>query len=376
MFDESGRIVRNTDPDRGAGPRLYLGGCETGNVVCLRHDVGAKTARAVEAMAADEPPLRAPDSVPTHVDDYVALLAAEAPVEQRGHGVNYCFPPDFAYEHDVTIVSSDMPEAERAALGVADDQALPEPLVAIGFSTVAKVWTPWCVALHDGEIASLVETVRIGPTGAEAGVNTVPNLPRTRLRGCGDGGLGRVAVTPWTPALLQHRRDEHLVAARHRAPRAPASSVRASRSPDAREEVRALHERKVHVVHDAGRRRADLRDRVHHGHGGRRRAVEVGTDRLEPAPNRRLALDLDDVAVFDGPVRRHVVADLPHELALDARLVVDDSRQHALESGDPALLDRHETEVGGAVGGAELGLEANLVELHARGRAPSPGSAP
>ena len=67
--------------------------------------------------------------------------------------------------------------------------------MAIGFSTVAELWTPWCVALHDGEIASLVETVRIGPTGAEAGVNTVPDAARTRLRGRGDGGLGRVAVT-------------------------------------------------------------------------------------------------------------------------------------------------------------------------------------
>ena len=129
------------------------------------------------------------------LDDYVELLAAEAPVEQRGHGVNYCFPPDFAYEHDVTIVGSDLPEEERAALGVADDQALPEPLVAIGFSTVGKLWTPWCVALHDGEIASLVETVRIGPTGAEAGVNTVPDLHGR--------GLAAAATAGWaaSPSL-------------------------------------------------------------------------------------------------------------------------------------------------------------------------------
>ena len=51
VFDESGRIVRNADPDRGAGPRLYIGGCETGNVVRLRHDVGAETARAMEAWS-------------------------------------------------------------------------------------------------------------------------------------------------------------------------------------------------------------------------------------------------------------------------------------------------------------------------------------
>ncbi len=189
VFDELGRIVRNTDPDRGAGPRLYLGGCDAGNVVRLRNDVGAKTAQAVETMVADEPPLGARDSVPTHLDDYVELLGAEVPVEERGLGVNYCFPPDFVYEHDVTIVSSDMPEVERVSLGVAADQVLPEPLVAIGFSTVAKLWTPWCVALLHGEIASLVQTVRIGPTGAEAGVDTVPNL-RGR-------GLAAAATAGW-----------------------------------------------------------------------------------------------------------------------------------------------------------------------------------
>ena len=70
-------------------------------------------------------------------------------------------------------------------------------------------------------------------------------------------------------------------------------------------------------------RRADLRDRVDHGHGGGGRAVEVGTDRLEPAPDAWLPLDLDDVTIFDGPIRCHVVAHLPHELALDARLTVD-----------------------------------------------------
>ena len=193
VFDESARIVRNTDPDRGAGPRLYLGGCDTGNVVRLRHDVGAHTARAVEAIVADEPPLSAPDSVPMHVDNYVELLGAEAPIEEHGHGVNYCFPSDFVYDHDVTVVNSDMPEAERLDLGLAVDQVLPQPLVAIGFSTIARLWTPWCVALHDGEIASLVQTVRIAPTGAEAGVDTVPN---SRGRGFAAAAAAGWAASP------------------------------------------------------------------------------------------------------------------------------------------------------------------------------------
>ena len=49
------------------------------------------------------------------------------------------------------------------------------------------------MALHDGEIASLVETVRIGPTGAEAGVNTVPDL---RGRGFAAAATAGWAMSP------------------------------------------------------------------------------------------------------------------------------------------------------------------------------------
>ena len=193
VFDEAGRIVRNADPDRGAAPRLYIGGCHTGNRACLRADVGAATARAIEILVDDEPPLDAPDRAPQHVDDYVALLAEEAPIERHGLGVNYCFPSDFAYDDDVHTVGSDAGHAELARLGLTPDRELPAPLVAIGFSTVGRLWAPWCVALHDGEIASLVETVRIGPAGAEAGVNTVPDR---RGRGFAAAATAGWAMSP------------------------------------------------------------------------------------------------------------------------------------------------------------------------------------
>jgi hypothetical protein len=176
VFDESGRIVRNTDPDRGTGPRLYIGGGKSGNTACLRHDVGMSTARAIERLAAEEPPLDAPECVPVHLERYIELLAAEAPVQGHAMSLNYCFPHDFEYAHDVSVVFSDMHEDARAGYNMTPDRVLPGPLVDIGFSTVAKLWPPWCVALLDGEIASLVETVRISTNGAEAGVNTVPDM--------------------------------------------------------------------------------------------------------------------------------------------------------------------------------------------------------
>src|SRR4029079_18523345 len=41
VFDEAGRIVRNADPDRGAAPRLYIGGGGTGTPACLSPHAGA-----------------------------------------------------------------------------------------------------------------------------------------------------------------------------------------------------------------------------------------------------------------------------------------------------------------------------------------------
>jgi len=176
VFTDTGRIARIADPDRGPGPRFVVRGSADCNVAFVRHDVGEATACALLDLAAREPPLAPSDGAPAHADRYVELLEAEAPVVDSGKGLCYWFPHDFAYEHDVLLVTSDTPRAERERLGAGPDRFLPEPFVELGFSTVGKLWEPWCFALHDGEIASMVETVRVGPRGAEAGVNTVPSL--------------------------------------------------------------------------------------------------------------------------------------------------------------------------------------------------------
>jgi len=175
VFTDTGRIARVADPDRGPGPRFGMWGNAETNIALVRHDVGEATARALLDLAASEPPLARTDGRPAHAHRYVELLEAEAAVVDRGFGLSYWFPPDIAYEHAAALATSDMPRAERERLGAGPDHVLPEPFVALGFSTVARLWEPWCVALHDGEIVSMVETVRLGPRGAEAGVNTVPS---------------------------------------------------------------------------------------------------------------------------------------------------------------------------------------------------------
>jgi hypothetical protein len=176
VFTEAGRIARNADPDRGPGPRFCMWGSANTNVAFVRHDVGETTARMLLDLAARETPLALAGSTPVHAGRYVQLLEAEAPVVDRGAGLCYWFPYDLAYEHGLVLATSDMPRAERDRLRVRPDIVLPEPFVELGFSTIGKLWEPWCIALHDGEVASIVETVRLARRGAEAGVNTVPTL--------------------------------------------------------------------------------------------------------------------------------------------------------------------------------------------------------
>jgi hypothetical protein len=193
VFTEGGRIARVADPDRGPGPRFALWGSADTNVAFVRHDVGDSTAREILDFATRESPLARRDSTPVHADWYVQLLETEAPVVDRGAGVSYWFPEDFAYEHDVMLATSDMSHAERERYGVGPDAVLPEPFVALDFSTVGRLWEPWCVALHDGAIASMAETVRLAGGGAEVGVNTVPSM---RGRGFAAAATAGWALSP------------------------------------------------------------------------------------------------------------------------------------------------------------------------------------
>ncbi len=92
VLTDSGRILHDNAPDQSAGPRLYLAGCSSGNVVRLRHDVGEGTARAIALLAADEPALHGSHSTPVHLDRYIQLLAAETPIQRWNAGLVWTFP--------------------------------------------------------------------------------------------------------------------------------------------------------------------------------------------------------------------------------------------------------------------------------------------
>jgi hypothetical protein len=187
----SGRIVSQNDPLRSPAPRLYIGGRAAGNVVRIRDDVDDGIADAILALATSERPLHDATSSPLHLDDYVDLLARQSPVVTTVAGVSFVVPDDLDYVHDVPLVRSGTADGERILARITT-HGMPAALAAAGYT---EFWEPWCAALHDGEIVSVVETVRDAPVGVEAGVTTIP-----AMRG---RGFAAAAAAGWAlhPAL-------------------------------------------------------------------------------------------------------------------------------------------------------------------------------
>ena len=194
LLTDAGRLVCRNTPDREVAPRLRIAGCQAGNDVRTRSDVGEVTAQAIARLAADEPPLYAPESRPIHLDDYLELLAAEAPVEDWDLGLAWTVPHQLAYQHPATLVASDTPEGDRL-LARLRQQAMPSGLAEVGFTDVERFWSPWCVALDGDEIASVAFNCGLTPASAEVGIDTVK-----QYRG---RGLAAAATAGWAalPAL-------------------------------------------------------------------------------------------------------------------------------------------------------------------------------
>ncbi|TWS94443.1 GNAT family N-acetyltransferase [Reyranella sp. CPCC 100927] len=181
----NGRIERENDPDRSAGPRLWLAGCAAGNVVGARADVADDVAAEIAALAASEPPLMHADSLPRHLDTYAALLRSnDAKV-----GLTYELPHGHPWIGRANRVSSDSADGRDLQARLTAD-GMPSGMVALGFRTVADFWPPWCAAIVDGEIAAIAFAARLSGVGAELGVATVP-----AFRGQGHAAA---AVSGWS----------------------------------------------------------------------------------------------------------------------------------------------------------------------------------
>lgn len=185
----SGRIERENDPDQSPGPRLWLAGCASGNVAGVRADVADEIAAGIMALFATEPPLLTRDGCPRHLDRYINLLSQKGTVPKLTLGVIYKLPCRLEYGHSVVLVNSDSVEGERLHASISKD-GMPTGLRDLGFDNVSEFWTPWCVALHEGEVASVAFAARLSEIGAELGIATV--------RGLRGRGYAAAATAGWS----------------------------------------------------------------------------------------------------------------------------------------------------------------------------------
>ena len=187
-LSDTGRILGENDPDGSPGPRLFLAGCPGGNLVRLRHDVGEATAARIQALVADEPPWCDPDVQPACLPRLADLLARDGPAEVTGPAVIHALPRGLAGAIPARIVRGESEDGARLLARLARD-GMPPALSAAGFVGVGDFWTPWCVALEDGEIASMAFAARTGPHGSSIGVYTF-----TGFRG---RGLAAAVTADW-----------------------------------------------------------------------------------------------------------------------------------------------------------------------------------
>ena len=188
-FDARGRMVHESSPDRSPGRRFSLVGCRDGNVAVVRADVPETVACELDRLVASEPPLSNPDSDPVHLEAYRNLLGAGMASVEHYHGLLWVFPVPLTYEAEAELVLSGTSEADL--LVGRFGEAMPASLIDKGFRTPKDLWEPWCVAVVGGEIASIADTVRAGPGGAEVGVDTAVGFRGRGLAAAASAGWCR-----------------------------------------------------------------------------------------------------------------------------------------------------------------------------------------
>jgi hypothetical protein len=171
LVGDTGRIERENDPDRSPGPRFWLAGCVSGNISGVRSDVADDVAAEIAALVATEPPFADLTSPPTHLDRYIDLLARDAAAPREMRGLIYELPHYLQHESRVRLIDDESNEG-RCLHQFFSIHGLPDGFAELGFRSISDLWRPWCVALVNGEVASVAFAARISETGAELGVTT------------------------------------------------------------------------------------------------------------------------------------------------------------------------------------------------------------
>ena len=197
-FDSQGRMIHESSPLKSPGRRFSFAGCQGGNLAVIRADVPDEVAGYLRQLVATEPPLAQPESVPIHLEEYRELLAGTAAPVDPYHGLLWVFPEVMTDEAQTDVVLSGTRDGDELFDRLPD--AMPASLEYLGFRSQDDLWEPWCIAMVNGKIASIAETVRVGSAGAEVGVDTT-----AELRGL---GLGAAVTAGWSghPGIAQSSR--------------------------------------------------------------------------------------------------------------------------------------------------------------------------
>ena len=187
VMSASGRIERENDPDRSSGPRVFFVGCPFGNLIRVRYDLDDVAMRILE-VAAEEPPWHDPDAMPACAEKIVELLS-DGQAAAVSTALVYQLPNGLRYEHPGAIVRGDSDEGRQMLARLAD-RGMPDYMQTAGFKGAGDFWEPWCVAMDNGEIASMAFAARLGVSGAELGVYT---FPKYRSR-----GLAAAVTAAWS----------------------------------------------------------------------------------------------------------------------------------------------------------------------------------
>lgn len=186
-FDARGRMVHESDPNRSRGKRFSFTGCRDGNLAVVRDDVSDRACEELERLLDAEPPFVDDVAMPHGLEGYLAALGVERPDLGDLCGCLWVFPEEIGLGRDARLVSSGTDQA-TALLGDFE-AAMPATLRSRGFQSPTDLWEPWCAAVVDNRVASIAQTVRTGPGGAEVGVDTA-----SELRG---RGLAAAACAGW-----------------------------------------------------------------------------------------------------------------------------------------------------------------------------------
>lgn len=186
---ENARIERENDPDQTNGPRFWLAGCRSGNVMGVGADLDVNIAAELTRLGKSEESFGATGGTLLHHERYTALLeeAGTRPVVE--YGLVYRLPHALPLKLDATIIKSDSERGRR----LYDDlsiNGMPQGMVELGFRGISDLWAPWCAVMIDGEVTSIAFAARISEVGAELGLATA-KAHRGR-------GLALAAVAGWS----------------------------------------------------------------------------------------------------------------------------------------------------------------------------------